>query len=41
MDDLTRAGLIAPASSTMLAHSGVAVAVRAGAPRPDVVPAMR
>ena len=36
MDEMTGAGLIAPASRTDVARSGIGVAVRAGAPRPDI-----
>src|SRR5713226_6679923 len=36
VEDLIKAGKIAPASRTDLVRSGVGVAVRAGAPRPDI-----
>jgi ABC-type molybdate transport system substrate-binding protein len=36
MDEMTGAGLIVPASRTDVARSGIGVAVRAGAPRPDL-----
>lgn len=36
MDEMTGAGLIAPASRTDVARSGIGVAVRVGAPRPDI-----
>jgi molybdate transport system substrate-binding protein len=36
IDELIRAGTIVPGTRTELARSGIGVAVRAGAPRPDV-----
>ncbi len=36
LDELTKAGKIVPASRSDLVKSGVGVAVRAGAPRPDI-----
>ena len=36
IDDLVRAGKVAPGSRVDLATSGVGVAVRAGAPKPDI-----
>ncbi len=36
VEELTKAGKIVPASRTDLVKSGVGVAVRAGAPRPDI-----
>src|SRR5262245_17771964 len=36
IDEMTTAGLIAPASRTDVARSGIGVAVRAGAPRHDI-----
>jgi len=36
IDDLIKAGKVAPGSRVDLASSGVGVAVRAGAPRPDI-----
>jgi molybdate transport system substrate-binding protein len=36
IDDLIKAGTLAPGSRVDLATSGVAVAVRAGAPKPDI-----
>jgi molybdate transport system substrate-binding protein len=36
LEDLVKAGKIVPASRTDLVKSGVGVAVRAGAPRPDI-----
>ena len=36
MEEMTRAGFIAPASRIDVARSGIGVAVKAGAPRPDI-----
>lgn len=36
IDRLAAAGCLVPGSKTDLVHSGVAIAVRAGAPRPDI-----